>query len=256
MHHKNRFTLEQMDIYFTSDYTGEPFQFFGPAHIITLLMACALFAGVFFLPRITTSTSRKWIRYTLASILILNELAYHTWHIVYGQWTIQKMLPFHLCSVMVWLGAYMLFTRSGIIAEFIYFLGIAGATQALLTPDVGIYGFPHFRYFQTFIAHTLIVVAALYMMVVEGFRPTWQSVKRVFIWTNIYMVFVFILNQIIGSNYLFIAHKPETPSLIDLLGPWPWYILPIELIAIVLILLLYFPYAYKDWKRRAGSQPS
>ncbi|HLF91008.1 MAG TPA: hypothetical protein VI451_18840 [Anaerolineales bacterium] len=106
--------------YFTSDYTGKPFQFFGTAHIVTLLIACVLFAGVFYIPRITTPNSQKWLRYTLALVLIVNELAYHLWHIVYGRWTIQTMLPFHLCSVMVWLSAYMLFTCSGKIAEFIY----------------------------------------------------------------------------------------------------------------------------------------
>lgn len=244
-----------MDTYFTSDYTGAPFEFFGTAHIVTLLLACALFVGIFYLPKITTPTSRKWIRYTLATILILNELAYHTWHIVYGRWTLQTMLPFHLCSVMVWLGAYMLFTNNGKIADFMYFLGLAGATQALLTPDVGIYGFPHFRYFQTYIAHTLIIASALYMMVVEGFRPTWASAKQVFIWTNIYAAFVFVLNLLIGSNYLFIAHKPDTPSLIDMLGPWPLYLLPLELIAVAMILLLYLPYAIKDRKdQRVRSQ--
>lgn len=243
-----------MDTYFTSDYTGAPFEFFGTAHIVTLLLGFALFVGIFYLPTITTPTSRKWIRYTMGTIFILNELAYHTWHIVYGRWTLQTMLPFHLCSVMVWLGAYMLFTNNGKIADFMYFLGLAGATQALLTPDVGIYGFPHFRYFQTYIAHTLIIASALYMMVVEGFRPTWASAKRVFIWTNIYAAFVFVLNLLIGSNYLFIAHKPDTPSLIDSLGPWPFYLLPLELIAVAMILLLYLPYALKDRKERARSQ--
>ncbi|GAB4481644.1 MAG: hypothetical protein OHK0031_03670 [Anaerolineales bacterium] len=33
------------------------------------------------------------------------------------------------------------------IYELLYFMGIGGALQALLTPDVGIYGFPHYRYF-------------------------------------------------------------------------------------------------------------
>ena len=149
---------------------------------------------------------------------------------------------------MVCLTAYPRCTNRRKPPHLMYFLGRAGATIALLLPDVGIYGFPHFRYFQTFIAHTLIIVSALYMMVVEVFHPTWASAKRVFIWTNIYMAFVFILNLIIGSNYLFIAHKPETPSLIDMLGPWPWYILPIELLAVVIILLLYLPYALKDRK--------
>jgi len=45
----------------------------------------------------------------------------------------------------------MLVTKSYPFYEFAYFMGIAGTLQALLTPDLGIYGFPHYRFFQTFI---------------------------------------------------------------------------------------------------------
>jgi uncharacterized membrane protein YwaF len=41
-------------------------------------------------------------------------------------------------------GAYMLVTRSYVVYEFAYFMGIASAIQALLTPDLGLYGFPTF----------------------------------------------------------------------------------------------------------------
>ena len=163
------------------------------------------------------------------------------------------MLPLHLCSVLVFASAYMLLTRSYKVYEFAYFLGIAGALQALLTPDAGIYGYPHFRFFQVIISHGSIVTAAIYMTFVEGYRPYVSSLKRVFIWANIYMIVVFFLNQILGSNYLFIAHKPETASLIDVLGPWPWYILVLEVIGIVMCLLLYLPYAIADMKRKQAT---
>ena len=65
---------------------------------------------------------------------------------------------------------------------------------------------------------------------------------------------VFFLNQMIGSNYLFIAHKPETASLIDVLGPWPWYILVLEVIGIVMCLLLYLPYAIADMRKKQITQ--
>jgi hypothetical integral membrane protein (TIGR02206 family) len=83
-----------------------------------------------------------------------------------------------------------------------------------------------------------------------GFCTTWQSVKRVAIYGNLYFLFVFILNKIIGSNYLFIAHKPETASLLDVLPPWPYYILIIELLAAFFILLFYAPFAIKDRKKK------
>ena len=94
----------------------------------------------------------------------------------------------------------------------------------------------------------------IYMTVVEGFRPTLQSFKRVFIWTNIYMIFIFFLNPVIGSNYLFIAHKPNFPTLLDVLSPWPWYVPQLELAGFAILSLLYFPFLIKDW--RAKQQPA
>jgi hypothetical integral membrane protein (TIGR02206 family) len=74
---------------------------------------------------------------------------------------------------------------------------------------------------------------------------------------NLYMLLITFVNRAIGSNYLFIAHKPETASLIDVLGPWPWYILIMEGIGILLCLLLYLPYAIHDRKvARQTSLPS
>lgn len=147
----------------------------------------------------------------------------------------------------------MLLNKNYRIYEFAYFLGIGGAIQALLTPDIGIYGFPHFRFVQTFISHGLLLTAAVYMTTVEGFRPTLRSLLRVIISLNIYMAVIFVVNQLIGSNYLFVAHKPPGPTLLDVLPQWPWYILAIEAIGLVVFLTLYVPFAIKDWqtKRRA-----
>jgi len=132
------------------------------------------------------------------------------------------------------------------IYEFAYLIGIAGALQALLTPDLGIYDFPHFRYYQTFISHGLLVTAAVYMTVVEGLRPYPRSLRNIALWGNVYMIGVTLLNFAIGSNYLFTAHKPPTASLLDLLPPWPWYIAIIELLALVFVCLFYSPFWIKD----------
>ena len=156
------------------------------------------------------------------------------------------MLPLHLCSALVWLGAIMLITKNYQVYEFMYLMGIGGAIQALATPDLGIYGFPHFRFFQTFISHGLIVTSAIYMTIVEEFRPTWKSLIRVAIWMNIYAVIIFLINNAIGSNYLMVNGKPDTPSLLDLLPPWPVYILYMEAIGIITVLVLYLPFALRD----------
>ena len=238
-----------MTEFFAANYHGPAFEFLGNAHLAALgaLVLLNLFLLLF---KNAGDGTKAVLRWTLALILWGNEIAFHYWNYSVGRWTIQTMLPLHLCSLLVWAGAWMLVTKSYRIYEFMYFMGIAGAIQALATPDLGIYGFPHFRFFQTFISHGLIVTSAIYMTVVEGFRPTWKSMLRVAIWMNVYAVVVFFINSYIGSNYLMINHKPDLPSLLDLLPDWPIYILYMELIGVASMLLLYLPFATKDLVNR------
>ena len=238
-----------MEQFFAENYTGLAFELLGPAHIGALI-ALVLFNLLLLRYRDSSDGVKGALRWLLALVMIVNELAWHYWNYIVGRWTIQTMLPLHLCSLLVWLGALMLMTKSYRIYEFVYFLGIGGAIQALATPDLGIYGFPHFRFFQTFISHGLIITSAIFMTIVERFRPTWKSILRVFIWTNIYAAIIYFVNVAIDSNYLMLNYKPDVPSLLNLLPEWPIYILYMEAIGIVTCILLYIPFAIKDWRNK------
>lgn len=238
-----------MDQFFAANYAGPAFELFGTAHIGALLVVALL--NLFLIRyRNSTELTKGALRWLMALILLANESAWHYWNYVFGRWTIQTMLPLHLCSLLVWTGAFMLITKSYRIYEFMYFMGIGGAIQALATPGLGEYGFPHFLFFQWFISHGLIITSAIYMTVVAGLRPTWKSIVRVAVWMNIYVVIIYFVNITIGSNYLMINGKPSTPSLLDLLPDWPLYILYMEAIGVITCLVLYLPFAIKDWRSR------
>ena len=137
-------------------------------------------------------------------------------------------------------------SRSFRIYEFAFFIGISGALQALMTPDIGVYNFPHYRFFHVFFSHGAIVIAALYMTIVERYRPSWRSLGRTMLWLNVYAAAVFGVNLVLDSNYLFVMHKPATASLFDLLGPWPVYIFAAEGVALVMFVGLYLPFAFHE----------
>lgn len=240
-----------MGQYFALDYTGASFQIFGMGHLIALGLIFIFCLSFLHVRNIWEGRQKKHFRYILAAILFLNEIAWHVWAAYWGVWNIQTMLPLHMCSVVVWLTMYMLLTGNYQIYEISYFLGVGGALQALLTPDITGYGFPHFRAFNSFLAHGLLVAVPVYMTTVEGYRPTWSSFKRIFLWTNIYMIFVFLLNLLIGSNHLFIAYKPNFPTLLDLLASWPWYIVELEAVAFLIFVLLYLPFLIKDLRLKS-----
>ena len=239
-----------MGNFFGKDFDGPAFVLFSFQHLAAIAMLLLLIGFFFWLKKHPSEHVQKITRWSMAIILIVNEAGWHLWNLVNGTWTVQTMLPLHLCSVFVFLSAFMLVTRNYTIFEFAYFLGIGGAMQAFLTPDLGIYSFPHFRYFQVFVSHGLIMASAFYMLIVEHKRPYWKSLLKVAIVGNIYFVLLFFINRWLGSNYMFTAHKPETASLIDILGPWPWYLLSLEGIAGAVFTLFYLPFAIKDARKK------
>jgi len=238
---------QTMAIYFTYDYTGVPFILFGTWHLAALLIIALLNFG-FLRFRGTSAKTRTAVRWTIAFLLWADEISWHVWNLYWGHWTVKTMLPLHLCSVLIWLAGFMLIFKNYRIYEFVYFLGIGGALQALLTPDAGIYGFPHYRIFQTMISHGLLVTSGIFMTTVEGFRPTWKSILRVALVANIYLVIIYFVNVSLGSNYMMLNGKPATASLLDALPAWPYYIPFLELIGVVTCLFLYTPFMVRDWR--------
>ncbi len=240
-----------LDQFFAKEFAGPPFQLFGPHHLTAVAIILLLNGGLLAFGRQIPLAWRAPLRTTLAIMLLVDEALWHWWNWRIGAWTVQTMLPLHLCSVLVFLSAFMLLNKSYALYEFVYLMGIAGAMQAILTPDAGVYGFPHFRFFQVFVSHGSIVTAGVWMTAVEGYRPHPRSLLRVGGVGLAYMAIVGVINALLGSNYLFIARKPETASLLDVLPAWPWYLPHIILLGFIFLGLLYLPFAVKDYRQRA-----
>ncbi len=232
--------------FFDPAYDGPPFQLFGPKHLLVLGIALVIILWLIFGWKNPSEAAKRRSRYFLAAVLIIGESSWHIWRIWTGQWTYTYDLPLHVCSIMVWASIAMLLTRSYRIYEFSYFIGLAAALQAFITPEAAQYGLWHFRAVQTLLVHGTLVIIPIYMTAIEGFRPTWNSFKRVAISLNLYMVVIYFVNLALGSNYLFIMHKPDTASLLDVLGPWPLYIISMELLGFTIFLILYLPFIIKD----------
>lgn len=241
-----------MSQYFTYDYTGTPFVLFGTWHLAALLVIILVNFSLLGFRR-TSGKTRSIVRWSMAILLWLDEASWHIWNLHWGHWTIAQ-LPLHICSLLIWLAGFMLILKNYRIYEFAYFIGIGGAIQALLTPDAGIYGFPHFRIFQTMISHGLLLTSAIYMTTVEGYRPTWKSFWRVVVGLNIYAAVIYPVNLLLGTDFLYINSKPATASLLDALPRWPYYLFYMELIGLTIFLLLYLPFIIRDGRVRAKAR--
>jgi hypothetical integral membrane protein (TIGR02206 family) len=237
---------------------GQPFALFSASHFIALGVLALLVGSLWLLRGPERAAARAAFRITAAGLLIVVELLLHLWAYTNGQWSVRHMLPLQLCSVAGYLSVVMLLTQSRRLYQYVYFLALGGGLPALLTPSPDGYGFPHFRFWEYFISHVLIVCAPLYMTVAEGCRPRPGSVPRVIVAMNLYLALAAVVNWLLGSNYLFLAQKPAGATLFDLLGPWPWYVVSLEVLGVSAVLLLYAPFALRDWlaRRDAPATPA
>jgi hypothetical integral membrane protein (TIGR02206 family) len=236
--------------YFQAD-GGDSFILFSKTHWMTLfLLVGSLFLLFLYRRGLRKQPINNIVRIGLAAILVISEISLHAWLWRIGKWTLQYSLPFHLSSISILLSAVLLLTKSYRLFEFTYFAGVGSALQAMLTPDISSYTFPHFRYVHFFISHGGIVVANLFIVLVEKYRPTVKSIWKAFLYLNLYTFFVFLLNYLIAGNYMYISEKPVNPSMLDYLGPWPFYLIPLEVIAITTFILLYLPFWFFDKREK------
>lgn len=216
------------------------FNAFSTEHWFILALLLVMILALYFCRNIISSKPvvRSIIKWLLIIALVLPEICLQIWYVTSGIWDRTSSLPLELCSLTMFLSAIMLITNSRKIYPLVYFAGIGGALQAVLTPSLD-YPFPHFRFFHFFVAHLAIIVAPLFMTWIQGYRPTWRSIGWTMLFLNAAALIVGLINLFVGSNYMYLMNKPSTPSLLDLLGPHPFYLLVEEMFALVLFIVMY-----------------
>lgn len=226
------------------------FTLFGPSHLAVLALTIAL-------PLLLTRLARRdpsgrttrVIEWGIAATLGASLIAILIVAARSGPFSAQNALPMHLCEWTAILLVVTLLTRWRLGYELSYFWGLAGTTQAILTPDLA-FDFPDIRFLTFFAAHCGVVVGVLFLTLAENLRPVPRSIFRAFLAINIYLVVALVVNALSGANYGYLCAKPAHPSLMDYLGPWPWYILSLEGIALASFALCYAPFFFADRRKR------
>lgn len=159
-----------------------------------------------------------------------------------GWLTLENALPCHLCDITAACAAVALLTGRQRWAEIVWFWGIAGTLNGLLTPTAPD-EFPAATFFLFFALHGGVVISAVYLVFGLGLKPQPGAVWRAFGWAQVYLAMASVVNFTMGVNYGYLRAKPSQASLLDVLGPWPWYVLALEGVALILFSLLYLPFA-------------
>jgi len=237
--------------------TYEPFDMFGSEHIFAIVGALVvIIIFPLYAKRYLNKDTQNKIGMLIGWLVFGNYIAWVGLEAIAGTFDVKEHLPVHLCRftnlaiplVMVW--------RSFLAYEILFFWGLSAMLQASFTPDIAA-GFPHFHYFRFWLGHQGVILALIYATVVYEIRPTFKSLIKSFIALNIFLVIAAIVNVLMDTNYFWICSKPvnhigeRIPTLLDYLGPWPWYILSAEFVALAHFLLAYTPFYFINRRKKA-----
>ena len=250
--------------YFFGAGTQPEFSIFTFAHFAPILFMLIMILLIYR----KKDTLRAWkheqsIRYVMAFILIISEMAYY-WRLTGGgPWlnpTPVENLPIGVCGWAVILCSFMVIGKTQSFFDIAYFWLLSGSLFALITPTPLTYTGPtRFRYYQFWAEHTMGYIAIFYMIFVHNMRPTVRSAVRSYIALLVMAVIAYNVNTMIpGANYLYMARPESAPSVLDILPPN--FVLRFGIMALVITLmyvLAYLPWYLKDRKaKKAAIQAS
>ncbi len=146
------------------------------------------------------------------------------------------LVPGELCSALFFVGAFALLTDHPVAFEVLFFWTFAGTVHALITPTP-LEGFPSIEYVRYFACHGLLILVATYSVIALDRPMTWRSLLRAAIALQVWEILVGIFDWVFDQNFMYLRRPPPSPTLIDSLGPWPWYLVSLELVAIASFVL-------------------
>jgi hypothetical integral membrane protein (TIGR02206 family) len=212
--------------------------------ILTIVLSIVVLVRI---PLHWKSLKRRNYDIFLALILLINILVENLYNYKTGQWTLQQNLPAHLCSITNILCIILLFNYKQWIAEVIFYWGLAGGIYALLTPQF-ITGTNGYNFFSYFIGHGGLLLVISYIIIHHKFRPRPKSWLWALGYSEIVAIIVWMVDYAVNANYMFLTKKPvvKNPFLI---GEWPYYIIVVQLVALIHFWIFYLPFA-KSNKRK------
>ena len=230
---------------------------FGAPHLAAMVLTLAVPAVLAVIARWSSARVATVIAWLIAGALLANELTY--WTIRIGAigldgW-VRNHMPLHVCGVAVLLTASTLLFRSEKTYEIVYFWGLVGAANAVLTPGGLAVDFPQYRFFQYFIAHSGIVVGVLYATWGLGMRPSLRGLFRAFGYLTLFAAFVGAVNTLLGSNFMWLSGPPPDTVSPFFAAPWPWYLPILAIVGLAMFFLVYCPFLLSDFRRDRAARP-
>lgn len=216
--------------------------FFGPIHLLLIITTILIILGIYkYRERLK---KYKNLKYILVSILFSNMIIYLAGAIFTGLFDIMIHLPLHYCYITGFLFMIMIIFKKKKWFNMLYYAIFFCTITVIIFQDPNI-TYDRYEFILLVISHHFLLISSFYTLYVLEYPVNKSGYKPFFIYSITVYFIVFIINKLLGTDYIFNESLPaflyEVFPFIKLLPPIIWIIL----VAIPLLTLAYLPIVKK-----------
>lgn len=228
-------------------------QNYSTPHLVVLaITVVAIAVGV---PAARRPGAERWVG-AFGWVMLAASLGWMVWWWLPGHFDVHQSLPFHLSDWLRVITGVALITRSGWAVVLSYYWGLTLNLQAVLTPDLVYFRNPALEFGMYWFLHVVALVAPIVLVWGLGYRPTWRGFAAGYVTTLAWAGVAIAVNAFLGTNYGFVSEPPGVASALDLLGPWPWYLLSVAALLAVVFAAMTWPWTTDRARAASVACPS
>ena len=218
-------------------------------HVVFGMISTVLCIAVAWVYSNSSFNAKKIILETIGYLVVFNEIAFQISMLYYGSWSYSTSLPLEMCYISaLMIPVYNKLRDLRILKSWFFFAGFGGSLFAFINTNLSemdqVYISIHY-----FFAHGLVIFVML-SIVIDGYRPLWSDYFDAIKWTSLLVIFIFLVNYLIDSNYMFTFKKPEGVNFTLLMPGWPYYFLIMLSIGLVFYTLMMLVFQLSFLKKR------
>ena len=187
---------------------GQGFKLLGPLHLGWVVAAILTFVLVSLYYKKLDDEKAVKFRKTIAWLIVIDELWKDFWLFVGGRFLV-TYLPFHLCSINIFVILYHAYKPDKAVENYLYTVGIPGALMALFFPTWTSLPLFNFMHLHSFTIHILLTLYPIVLMVRKDFRPEVNTIPKSLAILAGLGVIALCINPLLGTNFMFLMFAPK-----------------------------------------------
>lgn len=217
---------------------GVGFSYYDATHLIWIgcFVIFAALMSLFY--RKADTKTRKILRLVTGTLIVLDEVFKWTMLFIGGNESV-NYLPFHLCSINIFLIAFHMWKPTKLLDEFLYLFCIPAAIIALVFPTWVELPVLNFMHLHSFTVHILLATYPIMLTVGGDIKPTLKRLAKCLLLLLGMAAVVYVTNILFDTNFMFLMYAEEGNPLLIFEQMWGSHLLGFPVLLPLVIALMY-----------------